>query len=202
MKKILLTRGEADPVNYIQALERAGAEVTVARPGMNFAEFDGLLLSGGGDVNPLLYGQPNRECDRIDEERDNLELACIHAFVLANKPILGICRGHQILNVAFGGTLIQHLKQADDHRNDAWDLTHEVKATDLIEKLYGRRFISNSRHHQAIDRIGRSLTPVAFSNDGVIEGMVHDYLPIIGVQFHPERMENGQPVFDHFVSIC
>ncbi len=202
MKKILITRGDSDPIHYIEALKRAGGEATVAQPGMNFAEFDGLLLCGGVDVNPTLYGQPNQGSEKIDEERDNLELACIHAFVLAHKPILGICRGIQMLNVAFGGTLIQHLKQADDHRNGGWDLNHEVKATDLIEKLYGRRFVSNSSHHQAIDRVGRSLTPVAFSNDGVIEGIVHDYLPIFGVQFHPERMENGQPIFDYFVNKC
>ncbi len=202
MKQILLTAGTAKPIHYINALEKAGATTVLAKAGMDFSAFDGLLLCGGGDVNPVLYEQKNQGSYGISEERDNLDLACIHAFVLARKPILGICRGIQVLNVAFGGTLIQHLMVADNHIAPGYDLTHEVKATDILQQIYGRSFTANSSHHQGVGRVGRGLTPVAFSNDGVVEGLVHDYLPILGVQFHPERMEGGAPVFTHFLSLC
>ena len=202
MKEILLTAGRSEPVNYIRALENAGARATLAKAGMDFSAFDGLVLCGGGDVNPVLYEQRNRGSYGISEERDNLDLACIHAFVLANKPVLGICRGIQVINIAFGGTLIQHLDTAENHIAPGYDVEHELKATDRIEKIFGRCFMANSSHHQGVGRVGRGLTPVAFSNDGVIEGLVHDYLPFLGVQFHPERMKDGAPVFEDFLSEC
>ena len=201
MKKILIC-AEAPAVNYIRALNAAGAEAVFAAPGVDFSRFDGLMLCGGGDVNPILYGKKNRGSEQIFDERDTLELTCIHAFVLAGKPILGVCRGLQILNVAFGGTLIQHLPHAENHTGRDHDVTHEIRASGVLRQLYGERFTANSRHHQAVDRPGRGLTPIAFSSDGVIEGMAHDTLPVLGVQFHPERMEGGDSVFFFFIAQC
>lgn len=200
MKRILLTAGVIEPVNYIQALTNSGAAAAIATPQTALDDFDGLLLCGGGDVNPVLYGQENQGSQDISDERDQLELMCIDAFMRAGKPILGICRGMQILNVALGGTLIQHLSTSELHTSPDGDKQHPLTATGLIAQNYGSSFISNSRHHQAVDRLGRDLVPEAYSEDGVIEAVVHASLPILGVQFHPERMEDGAPIFKAFLS--
>lgn len=202
MKKILITFDNRDPSNYLCALEKAGAKGTLATPHLNFKEFDGLLLGGGGDVAPSLYDAQNEGSYGLSQERDDLDLACIHSFILEGKPILGICRGIQILNVAFGGTLIQHLPNANRHIGIGKDLYHTIRCTAPLKQIYGRSFLANSAHHQAIARLGRGLQPIAFSGDGCIEGVIHEHLPILGVQFHPERMERGGLIFQYFSDLC
>lgn len=202
MKKILMTVGSGDPIRYLRALEQAGAEGTLCTESLNFKAFDGLLLCGGGDVHPELYGAQNEGSYGLSQERDQLDLACIHSFILEEKPILGICRGIQILNVAFGGSLVQHLPNANRHMGVGDDVWHEVKTEGILKQLFGRSFLANSCHHQGLSRLGRGLIPNAFSRDGCVEGVVHERLPILGVQFHPERMEKGQGVFDYFINQC
>ena len=134
-----------------------------------------------------------------------------------NKPILGICRGHQVLNVALGGTLIQDLGPEGNlfHRRglEQKDRIHPVRSASgsLFDALYGAVFPVNSSHHQALDQIGRGLTPVLWSESGVVEGLVHTSLPVFSVQFHPERMAfghrrsdtvDGAPLFQHFMALC
>lgn len=198
MKKILMTFGSGDPIHYHRALEAAGLKATLASGRENFKAFDGLLLAGGGDIMPALYGAQNEGSYGLSEERDKLDLACIHSFILEEKPILGICRGIQILNVAFGGSLIQHLPAARHHIGLEGDLYHEVRADGPLKQLYGCSFLANSRHHQAIGRLGRGLRPIAFSKDGCVEGIIHERLPILGLQFHPERMKHGEKIFQYF----
>ena len=202
MKKILLTAGEKVPVHYLRALKALGAEGVQATPDSPLDEFDGLILCGGGDPDPALFGQKNQGSYGICRERDQLELSCIHYFLKKERPILGICRGNQILNVAFGGTLVQHLPTANEHIAPGADLYHEIRTDGLLKKLYGRKIQVNSSHHQGIGRVGRGLRVLAVAPDGVVEALTHERLPVLGVQFHPERMENGLPIFDVFLKHC
>jgi len=156
--------------------------------------YDGLILCGGDDVDPARFGQENCGSQDIDPERDAAELALIEAYIKAKKPILGVCRGHQILNVALGGTLIQDLDDSLRPFHTAGQegvyLAHPVRALEgsWFAQTWGRCFPVNSHHHQAVDKIGVGLVPTLWSEGGVVEGMVHASLPILCVQFHPERM--------------
>ena len=202
MKRILLTTSGQPPAHYIRALKAVGAEPWIAAADTELEAFDGLILCGGGDPEPALFGQKNQGSYGISRERDRLELSCIHHFLKEKKPILGICRGNQMLNVAFGGSLIQHLPNAQQHLAPGRDVWHELRTDGTLKRLYGTRLQANSSHHQAVDRVGRGLRVVALSPDGVVEGLEHQSLPVLGVQFHPERMEKGLPIFELFLKRC
>ena len=194
---ILISVGKrANPDNYVKAVERAGGTAHAAYLPEFDLRYDGLILAGGGDMEPSLYGQENRLSDSIDADRDRTELALLDAFASAEKPVLGICRGHQVVNVWAGGDLIQDLgKQNEAHRRTESDRVHRVCARDgLLKKLYGDSFATNSAHHQAVGTVGAGLTVTACSTDGVIEAMEHETLPIFTFQFHPERMNSGETV--------
>ena len=193
--------------NYERALIRSGA---VVRFGSG-ADCDGLLLPGGGDLDPALYGQLPHSCCEIDPQRDQAELALCRRFLALGKPVLGICRGMQVLNVALGGTLLQHV---DGHsRQLGQDGFHEVRnqPDSFTDLLYGRHFTVNTAHHQAVDQLGYGLLPVQWAPDGVVEGIAHRSLPAWGVQWHPERLEeggrardtvDGQRLFTFFIDQC
>jgi len=155
---------------------------------------DGILLSGStSDVDPARYGQPRQpECGPTHPERDAVDLSLIHLALDTHKPLLGICFGTQALNVALGGTLIQHLglPLPHDDRNVRHDVA--VEAGSVLEKLgSGRNFVVNTSHHQALDRVPPGLRVTARSTaDGVIEA-VETTDPgrfLVGVQWHPERI--------------
>ena len=198
MKKVILlsggfragTRSEERTIGrlYGDALAQVGAMPVLYLGGEPLADrWDGLLLSGGGDIDPAWSRQPQDARLRpIDVRRDREELALIGAFVQARKPILGICRGLQLLNVAFGGTLYPHVEGHEDHAHRV-DLT----AGSRLAALCGERVLVNSYHHQAIQDLGTELQVTARARDGVIEGIEHPDLPILGVQWHPERMIRG-----------
>lgn len=202
MKRILLIAGKKLPANYMHLLQQLGAQPQVAQGEREDVGFDGLVLCGGGDPEPALYGQANRGSYGLDPMRDRQELCCIHAFLKAEKPILGICRGMQMLNVAFGGTLTQHLPTAQIHQGVGEEVFHDLRTDGYIRKLYGRKFSANSSHHQGIARLGRGLIPAAWAPDGLIEAFWHERAVVLGVQFHPERMEKGAPIFDLFLKSC
>ncbi|MGN1030327.1 MAG: gamma-glutamyl-gamma-aminobutyrate hydrolase family protein [Butyricicoccaceae bacterium] len=170
--------------------------------------FDGLLLSGGGDISPELCGMKHGERLRgIDRARDEREFALLEAFCAAEKPVLGICRGIQVIGVAFGGTLFEDLPTAELHRNTV----HSVVTAESggLRRPLGERFSVNSYHHQAIRTLGTGLRVTAVSDaDGVIEGVEHEILPVWAVQWHIERMTEGicsdtnknmRPLFERFV---
>lgn len=175
--------------NYEEALKLLGADVTVCDHALDPGSFDGLLLPGGGDLDPALYGQETRGSNAPDSELDRLQLDALAAFVRAKKPVFGICRGLQVINVFFGGTLFQDLPQGY-HQQIGRDQAHETIAApgSFLAALYGRRFSVNSAHHQAIDALGEGLQAVQRTADGVIEAICHAQLPIWAVQWHPERM--------------
>ena len=152
---------------------------------------DALLLSGGGDLHPAYYGSGMDGVDSdVDEQRDKREWELLRAFCARRKPVFGICRGMQMIDVFFGGTLFQHLATADIHQNTI----HSVITAEnsWLRPLYGESFSVNSYHHQAIRTLGIGLRVAAVSDaDGVIEAVEHDSLPIRAVQWHPERMIHG-----------
>lgn len=190
MKRVFL-RGDADTLkNYTAALTACGVESLVSRDLSLAVSCDGLLLPGGADVSPHRYGQHNTASHGIDPERDRDEFRLIEQFLSLDRPILGICRGHQILNVALGGTLVQELPDDTHHQNpDGTDRIHAVTPLPPFRPAGGAdRFFTNSAHHQAIARLGKRLLPTCVSEDGVIEGFLHENGRVIGVQFHPERM--------------
>ena len=178
--------------NYFAALRGQGARPVAVRPGADPAAFDGLLLPGGGDIHPRRYGQPNELCDNVDEALDAMQFAALEAFAAAGRPVLGICRGLQLVNVYFGGTLHRHLREANAHSRcgGSEDRVHATVAApgSLLYALYGERFSVNSAHHQGVDRPGEGLRVIQRSEDGVVEALVHERLPILCVQWHPERM--------------
>ncbi len=185
---------------------------------------DGVLLTGGDDVQPQLYSARISErlaktVGAIEPERDVLELQIIDEIFRQHKSLLAICRGHQILNVALGGTLIvdipTQLPKSINHRqmNRKCDKVHEVILTpdSLLAKVTGRQILGvNSTHHQSVGRLAKPLRITGKSSDGVVEAMElknDGLLPyLLSVQFHPERLVNRyrefQPIFRSFVCSC
>ena len=179
--------------NYFAALEALGAQGVKAPADVDPSRLDGLLLPGGDDVDPRRYGQEMRGAVDPDPALDALQLAVIDRFYRAGKPIFGICRGHQLLNVYFGGTLIQDLPNGRIHDWDegkSEDKAHETRALpgSWVAALYGERFPTNSAHHQAVDRLGTGMIVDQYGPGGVIEAAHHESGRVFSVQWHPERM--------------
>ena len=184
--------------NYTKALEFFGVDVSYTAPESCAA----LLLPGGADIHPGLYGQENRGSLGIDHERDSLELEAFELFKSLKRPIFGICRGTQLINVALGGSLHQDIP--NHSRIDDVDRLHPSYTEDeVLLKLYGESFIINSSHHQAVARLGEGLKAVQWAEDGIVEAVRHESLPIFGVQWHPERLReptDGWLLIKHWLS--
>lgn len=188
MKKLFLPDPAEKFANYIDAFGRIGAEVVCEVDLAHATDCDALLLPGGADVDPARYGQGMNGSRSIDPERDARELAVLKHFCEAGKPVLGICRGLQVINVALGGTLHQDISGHTKLDADT-DRVHLSRAEDeMLVSLYGAELAINSAHHQCIDRLGEGLRAVQWAHDGVIEAVRHESLPIFAVQWHPERM--------------
>lgn len=213
MNPKILTSGILKIENYIKAIENAGGEAIVAQ---EYAEgYDGLVLCGGADVDPSYYGEPIAGSKNINKELDELQFTLLKAFVEAGKPVLGICRGCQLINIFFGGSLHQDIENAIEHASGVigCDLVHNVTAQkrSVIYDLYGETFSVNSSHHQAVKKLGENLKITMRSEDGkVVEGIEHKTLPIIAIQWHPERMcgafsredtVDGSKIFQYFISL-
>ena len=185
------TNRPQDVSNYLDALARLGARGEAGRA-LDPSGFDGLLLPGGCDINPTRYGQEKTACGTVDDELDAVQFAALEKFLAAGKPVFGICRGHQLLNIAFGGTLIQHLAGAENHTGlpGGGDNVHEVylEPDSFLSRIYGNGCRVNSSHHQGVDRPGKGFRIVMKAADGTVEAMEHDSLPLWSVQWHPERI--------------
>lgn len=164
---------------------------------------DGLILSGGADVEPSRYGhEPEENLGQIEPDRDEWELALLREARRIEMPILAICRGMQLANVFFGGTLHQHVELNEGSGHPQWDVdgreaTHEVNvvADSLLSTIYPTTLGVNSLHHQTLAVLGNDLVVSATAPDGVIEAVElpgHDFL---AVQWHPELLKKPDPTF-------
>jgi len=205
---------------YRDALVEHGARVTEMRPGDGAADVRGIcgvLLTGGGDLDPRHYGQkPHPKAGTPDSARDDLELAVARAAIERNVPILGICRGAQVLGVALGGQLVQdigsELPAPEEHSSRATDRTarHWVElapGSRLAEVMHGRRIRVNSFHHQANSVLAPGVVRAAWCADGVTEAIEAEGARfVVGVQWHPERMWRRSPrqrrLFAAFFEAC
>ena len=211
---ILISSPRSGCPNYIRAVERAGGAADgVYCPRPSADGYEGLLLCGGGDVDDRFTGVVNPAPMEVDADRDRAELQLIRAFLNAGLPILGICRGHQILNLALGGTLILDLPpegRAVHTGDDNGDKYHPARTApgSLLFQLYGADSVVNSSHHQAVGRTAPGLRAVQWTEDGVIEACESDQLPVWGIQWHPERLRgdngtaDGSLIFQAFLSRC
>jgi putative glutamine amidotransferase len=200
---------------YLEALQRAGADPVIVPPvrldeaeaGEQLRRFDGLLLTGGGDLDPALYGQEARpEVNHVNPARDEFEIPLVRAAIGRSLPTLCICRGVQVLNVALGGTLHQHISDREDlvaHRNeDGSDgVLHEVRAqpgSRVMKAMGVERARTFSHHHQALDALGANLIPVAWADDGLLEGVELDDGWVLGLQWHAEATAAADPTQQAF----
>jgi putative glutamine amidotransferase len=209
------------PASYIESIIICGGLPILLPPTTTknseevIALLDGIMLTGGVDVDPSQYGEPPiPKLGKIDPIRDGYELYLTREAIEHQKPLLAICRGIQVLNVALGGTLYQDVYTQVDgsfkHSQMAprYYPTHKVKILkdSKLFEIFGKNEIGvNSFHHQAIKTLGKGLTANAWSEDGLIEGVENQGENfVLGVQWHPERMIKGEMVkiFQAFVEKC
>ena len=213
------------PRPYVDAVRRAGAEAVLVPPGVTDPEalvqrLDGLVLAGGGDLDPELYGgAPHETVYAVDPARDEGELALTRVVLERETPTLAICRGSQVVNVALGGSLHVHLPEVVDgtvvHRKEPEELRgmpgptpHEIEVdagSFLATVMEATAVTPMSWHHQAVDRVGAGLRVVARAPDGTIEALEHESHPWLAiVQWHPELTAAGDPtqqrLFDALVA--
>ncbi len=231
MKKLLIAGYETQTAGYRSAFSLLGAcadplafppERHVSGP-LRAAQpdiwsmaclYDGLVLPGGGDISPALLHCPNMGSRNIDEPLDHIQFSLLYTFIEAGKPVLGICKGLQVINAGFGGTIRQDLCPAslDLHAWEGRDRIHRTKAAKgtFLYRLYGSRPLVNSAHHQAAGSIGQGLRVAQYAEDFVVEALYHERLPVFAVQWHPERlcfsqakdgMEDGSRLLSYFLSL-
>ncbi len=206
--------------DYVQSVVRAGGipyiipvvyddEVIKAQ----IKNVDGLIMSGGQDVDPMLYGEePCKELGRLMPKRDKFDICVIKNAIELKKPILGICRGEQILNVANGGSLYQdlkfiegsYIKHNQGHLPDHPTHTVTIEENSKLYSIFGKEIIVNSFHHLAVKAVAPGFKAVAYSKDGVVEAIERDGdLFVVGVQWHPEMLsasyENMQKIFTKLI---
>jgi len=197
---------------YLEAVEKEGAYPVLISPSSIFsaeeiaAGFDGIILPGGDDVSPETYGEENRLSVDCDIEMDSFHIDLIKAAYKLKKPLLGICRGFQLINVAFGGSLYQDI--ATDFSTQIvhkvyekpYEGVHDVKIVEgtFLSNLFPSTLCVNSLHHQGVKKLGDGLIVSATAGDGLIEAIEVD--KIIGVQWHPEAMQSEmRSIFSLFI---
>ena len=191
------------PLAYVRAVEHAGGRPLVVPPstggiGETLDALHGVVFSGGGDLDPSLYGaEAHAATDPPKPWRDEPELKLLEAALERDMPVLAICRGSQLLNVARGGDLVQHLPEVvghERHRHEPGSFSdHDVRVEprSRLGRLLGEHAPVKSHHHQGLGRIGTGLREVAWAEDGVVEGLEDPDRPfLLGVLWHPEEGED------------
>ena len=203
--------GYGVPAPYLEALDRAGADGAVLMPSVltagaaeeTLSRFDGLLLPGGGDIDPALYGaEAVPEIAYVSPARDGFEIPAVRHAVVAGIPTLAICRGAQVLNVALGGTLHQHISEREGliphlAADGGAGVMHPVRleaGSRLAEALGMTEVEGYSHHHQALDRIAPGLRVVGTAPDGTVEAVETEGGWVIGIQWHAEATAADDPV--------
>lgn len=189
--KIAIAGRIRDTGNYERALNRLSIPCQTTLSLSEIQSCDGLLLPGGGDITPAFFGQKNNGSKNIDTELDIIQLQALEQSLRYQKPVLGVCKGMQIINVFFGGTIVQHMKEAGLHQYDNGDQLHNttIVPDTFLHALYGSTLVVNSAHHQCVDRLGQGLLLAQYAAPSPTpEAIFHESLPVYGVQWHPERL--------------
>ncbi|AFS78184.1 putative glutamine amidotransferase-like protein [Gottschalkia acidurici 9a] len=206
---------------YVNCVEKVGG-IPIVLPHINeildikrqIELCDGLLLCGGADIHPIYYGEePYEKLGFVNSKEDEYQIKVTRMALNLHKPILGVCRGHQLLNVVCGGTLYQDMEQVPSKTikhnqiSKRYEPYHSIKIVknSILEKILGNTILVNSIHHQCIKELGKGLRVIATSKDGVIEAVEmggRDF--VVGVQWHPEEMamnndENMLNIFKEFI---
>lgn len=226
--RILVTRAEAVPFerweDYGERIAEAGGDPAAAtgdswRPGDGRPEHDGLLLTSGVDIDPGRYEEARSDrVLEVDPRRDEFELGLLGETLSHGIPVLAICRGHQLLNVAYGGSLLQHIEERDPHRArrgddgesvvSGWHDVTVAPGSLLAGATRAETLRVNSRHHQAVtpERVAPGLSITATAQDGIVEALEAPARGwVLSVQWHPEMAETGPPgaaLFTAFVAAC
>ena len=205
---VLIAGRPEDTQNYKNALMKLNVPFLVSLDAGQTDAATHLLLPGGGDITPAFFGPTDHGSHSVDTELDILQFDILSRFTAQKKPVLGICKGLQLINIHFGGDITQHIDTAEIHRWIGRDQFHYVfhgslGRRDFFYQLYGSSIKVNSAHHQAVNRIGEGLVPVCRAGDNVIEGLAHTTLPVLAVQWHPERLPDagGESLFSYFLSL-
>ncbi len=206
------------PTDYVNAVKKAGGTPVLIPFGskediedvLNIV--DAVIMTGGADVNPMLYGEMwHTTQGEADGARDAFDIELIHACVEKNIPLLGICRGCQIINVALGGSLYQDNMEAGSHvsvhvqKNRKAYPSHliNIEEGSFLYEVCGKQYPVNSFHHQSVKQPGDGLKVVATAPDGIVEALQHESKFVWACQFHPEMMhaqdQTMQAIFNHFI---
>src|SRR6266566_3466318 len=193
------------PSDYVRAVERAGGRPLLVPPSEEDVEetldvLDAVIFSGGSDLDPATYGQePHPETNGVLEARDHAELAMLDAALALDLPVLAVCRGSQVLNVALGGDLVQHLPDVvgdEKHKHTPGTFAdHDVRLEggSRVGALLGERAPVKSHHHQGFGRLGKGLTEVAWADDGTLEAVEDPSRRFaVGVLWHPEAGDDAR----------
>jgi putative glutamine amidotransferase len=209
--RVAVARWESVPgeqiESYWQRLRDAGVEPQdFCEPGRCLDGVSGLVLTGGIDIDPARYSEaPVTQVTQTDPQRDDFEVSLLEEALARDLPVLAICRGHQLLNVCFGGKLLQHIEsgehvaQADEGRTSRAHAVTLAQESRLAKWTGEKQVLVNSRHHQAVtaERLAPGLQATAVSEDGLIEGVESErHTWVVGVQWHPERVEPQIPGFE------
>ena len=192
------------PLSYVRAIERAGGRPLLVPPSDDgidetLAVLDGLLFSGGSDLDPETYGaEAHPETNGVRAERDQAELTLLEAALARDMPVLAVCRGSQVLNVALGGDLVQHLPEVVGHERHKHtpgvfaDHAVSVAGESRLARVLGDRAPVKSHHHQGVGRVGDGLVETAWAEDGTVEGLEDPRRRFaLGVLWHPEEEKDA-----------
>ena len=213
IKKILIPGRPEFTKNYEAAVASFGAIPVVSLSETSIEDYELLILPGGGDIHPSFFNQTNTASRNLDYELDRAQFKLLDMFINADKPVLGICKGMQLINVYFGGNILQDMDadQLAIHSYQDADSYHLIFFNSLspAPSRFGFPFSPgkmqvNSAHHQCIDHLGQGLTTLQYSLDYVPETIAHMHLPVLGLQWHPERLffegkNSLHPFLHHFL---
>ncbi len=225
--RILITRAEDVTGErweaYVDRVRAAGGQPIAAdlsdwTPASPLPAYEGLILTGGVDVDPARYGElPHAHLGTVNADRDAFEASLLEDALARDLPVLGICRGHQLFNVVHGGSLLQHIEEREPHRArraedgsiaSGWHDVSMTPDTILAAVLGDGPLRVNSRHHQAVtpERVAPGLIVAATTEDGIVEALeAPSKRWALSVQWHPERSELGgapRPLFEAFIEAC
>lgn len=208
--KIVIVGRKKDTFRYEAWFGKITDQAVTSLDPADLADCDGVILPGGSDITPSFFGQEVNGARDMDIELDTIQFNAARYCIEHKIPMFGICKGIQMLNVALGGTLFQDLSTAASHKYIGEDQYHStaIETGSFLHKIYGNSMITNSAHHQGLDRLGQGLKVIQrCCFDQCIEAVVHENLPIFGTQWHPERLDSIQagvssdPLLHHFISL-